>query len=117
MGANKEKQNIRMKKVCERLNKKVTYDGLSKNQKEYIITRNKYNQVDKELNYFYRTCKRNESNNVDWDSLSESELDYFDYIYKNSQKLLNKMIRLSEKIDVEQTESTFLQINCNSVSF
>lgn len=116
MATNKNKQNLRYKKVSARLNKKVRFDGLSNDEIKYIKTKIEYEQVQKDLNYFWNTAPR-KNNVVNWDKLTESELDYFDYIYQKSEKLLKKISSISDKINVEETESIFLQLNCNSVSF
>jgi len=47
MGANKEKQNIRMKKVCERIHNKIRYNGFSSLEVKYIKTVKEYDRVDR----------------------------------------------------------------------
>ena len=49
--------------------------------------------------------------------MSEQELDYFDYIYKGAEKARKQMEKLSEIVDVESTESIFMQMNVHSYSF
>lgn len=117
MATNRDKQNLRVKKVCERINKKVRYDGLNQDQIKYIKTVKEYEQIDRELNNFYATCKRKSTGQVDWDIMSESELDYFDYIYKKSEKLLKRKSKLEEKINSDEAMRLFVQLNVNSVSF
>lgn len=117
MSTNKTKQNLRYKKVSERLNKKVRYDGLSKDEVKYIKSKKQYEQIEKDLNNFWATAPKKQNNSIDWESMSESELDYFDYMYKASEKLLKVLSKLEDKIDVDKTLNIFLQLNCKSASY
>ncbi|MBD5589123.1 hypothetical protein [Clostridium botulinum] len=117
MSTNKTKQNLRYKKTSERLNKKVRYDGLSKDEVKYIKSKKQYEQIEKDLNNFWTTAPRKQNNSVDWESMSESELNYFDYIYKESEKLLKTLSKLEDTIDVDKTLNIFLQLNCKSASY
>lgn len=116
--ADKNKQNLRYAKVSASQNKKVRYDGLSKEEIKYIKLTKEQNQMDKELNRFYRETKRNENGAIDWINLSEEELDYFDIIYKNNEKLLKKISKLSDTIqDTDKVLNIFLQLNTHSQSY
>lgn len=117
MSANKEKQNLRMKKVCERVHRKINYQGLNQLQVKYIKAVKEYERVNKDLDKFYTTCKRNSNGAVDWNSMNDNELDYFDYIYKKSEKLQKIISRYEEKINGDETMRIFLELNCKSVSF
>lgn len=119
MATNKNKQNIRFIKTSSSQNKKVRYDGLSKDEVTYIKTVKKQEQFSKELDDFYKIAKRNNLGAIDWDSMDETELDYFDYVYKNNEKLLKKISKLEDtKIqDTDRVLSVFLQLNTNSQSF
>ena len=118
MSANKSKQNLRYKKIAERINKRIRYDGLTKEQVSYIKAKREYDQVEKDLNNFWSTVPRKENKSVDWDKLSEQELDYFDNIYKQSEKLIKKMSKLQiEGVDIDSTISIFNQLNCHSASY
>lgn len=117
MGANKEKQNIRMKKVCERLASKVTYSGLSDLEKKYVKTVMKYRQKTKDLDNFYKYCKRTETGQVDWDSMSKEELDNFDYIYKQAEILYNRKTNMENDIDGDSVMNKFMQINNRSINY
>lgn len=117
MAANKGKQNLRYQKVCKRVDKKIRYDGFTKDEIKYIKTKQKYNQIQKDLNSFWSTAPRKENNSVNWECMSEEELDYFEYIHKISEKLLKALSKLEEKINVQRTEYIFMQLNCNSVSY
>lgn len=117
MSTNKTKQNLRYKKVSERLNKKVRYDGLSKDEVKYIKSKKQYEQIEKDLNNFWDTAPKKQNNSIDWESMSESELDYFYYMYKASEKLLKVLSKLEDKIDVDKTLNIFLQLNCKSASY
>jgi hypothetical protein len=117
MGANKGKQNIRMKRVCERVANKTTYKGLTEQEVKYVKTVRQHQQIEKDLNYFYATCKRTETGQVDWDSMDDKELDYFDYIYKLSERLYKRKSNMEEKFDGDKVMKSFLQINNRSISF
>ena len=96
---------------------KTSYKGLDDNQKKYIKAKEKFEQMDKALNYFYSHCKRLNNNAVDWDSLTDKELDNFEYWNKEKDKALSVMNKLETIIDVDYTLSYFLQINTHSMSF
>jgi hypothetical protein len=118
MATNKNKQNLRYQKVSERINKKVRYDGFSKEEITYLKTKEKYEQVEKELNVFWKEAPRNENGVVNWSAMSEETLDYFEYINKQSEKLLRRLNKLEDNgIDVQQVTKLFIQLNCNSISF
>ena len=97
MSACKEKQNLRYKKVCERINKKVRYDGFSKDEISLIKAIKEYQRIDAELNKFYRTALRDKDNKVDWNNIDEVSLNIFDHIYNLSQKLLKRISKLEDK--------------------
>ena len=73
--------------------------------------------IDKDYNDFYKTAPRNSNGAVDWKKLSEKELDIFDYLYKQHEKLLKKLSDLEDKIDVDNALNIFLQVNTHSQSF
>lgn len=118
MSANKFKQNLRYKKVSERINKKERYDGFNKDEIKAIKITKQYRQIDKELSRFWATALRKDNNNVDWDNMSEEQLDYFEHINKISERLLKTLSKLEEKgIDIDRVINMFNMINCNSVSY
>lgn len=118
MGACKEKQNLRYKKVCITQNKKVRYDGLNKDEVSYIKTKKQYDQVSKELNNFWSTAPRDTNNMVLWDDMDEQTLDYFEYINRLSEKLLKKISKLEDNgVECDKVLNIFLMLNCKSVSF
>lgn len=117
MSTNKEKQNIRYRKVSERVNKRKSYKGLTEDEKKYIKLKEKYDLCDKEYNNFYKTTPRSVNGAVDWNKLNEEELDYFDYLYKQHEKLLKKLSNIEDKIDVNNALNIFLQMNTHSQSF
>lgn len=96
---------------------KKTYKGLDKQQRKYIKAKERFDQMDKGLNYFYSHCKRTENGAVDWDSLTESELDTFEWQNKEKNRALSVMNKLENVIDVDFTLNLFLQINTHSMSF
>lgn len=118
MSTNKNKQNLRYQKVCQSQNKKIRYDGFSKDEITYLKTKDKYEQFERELNMFWKEAPRNENGAVDWDNMNDETLDYFEYINKQHEKLLNKMSKLEDKgIKVDSLLDMFNQLNCNSVSY
>ena len=100
-----------------RKQQKVSYKGLDKNQKRYIKAKETFEQMDKDLDYFYAHCKRKENGAVDWDSLTDAELDLFEWQNKEKDKALAAMNKLESVIDVDYTLNVFLQINIHSMSF
>lgn len=117
MSTNKNKQNIRFRKVSERINKRKSYKGLTDEEKKYIQLKEKFDIIDKDYNNFYKTAPRNHNGCVDWCQLSEKEMNYFDYLYKQHEKMLSKMSNLEDAIDVDYALNIFLQINTHSQSF
>ena len=117
MTTNKYKQNLRMKRICEKFHKKIRYDGFDDKEIKYIKTVKEYERVDRELNKFYSICKRTKHGQVDWNSMSEDELDYFDYIYKKSEKLLKMRNKLEDEVDADRVMELFMKLNIRSVSF
>jgi len=69
------------------------------------------------LNQFYGTCKRKTTGQVDWESMNEKELDYFDYIYKKSNTLLKRKSKYEEQINGDEVMRLFMELNINSVSY
>lgn len=100
-----------------RKQQKMSYKGLTKQQKEYIKAKESFEQCDKDLNRFYRTAKRNVNGMVDFENMEKSELDFFDYLNRTKDKAMIKMIKLEGIIDVDKTLNIFLQINTHSMSF
>lgn len=100
-----------------RKQQKTSYKGLDENQRKYIKAKERFEQMDKSLNYFYSNCKRTELGAVDWGSLSEEELNNFEFENKEKDKALAIMSELETVIDVEYTLNVFMQINIHSMSF
>lgn len=100
-----------------RKQQKVSYKNLNENEKKYIKAKEKFEQMDKWLNYFYLHCRRLENGSVDWDNLTDEELDTFDFVSKEKEKALSKMSKLEDVIDVEYTLNVFMQTNTHSMSF
>ena len=96
---------------------KTRYKGLDKNQLKYIKAKEKFEQMDKALNYFYSHCKRLNNNAVDWSALTDKELDNFEFWNKEKDRALSTMSKLENIIDVDDTLTYFLQINTHSMSF
>lgn len=118
MATDKNKQNLRYIKVSERINKKIRYDGFTPKEVKLIKAKKQYEQVDKELNKFWSEAPRIENGHVNWEAISEETLDYFEYIQKQSEKLLKKISNLEDTgINIDKTMKMFVALNCNSVSF
>jgi hypothetical protein len=118
MAANKEKQNLRFKITSQRLNKKVRYDNFTKDEVKLIKAHKKFEQFEKELNDFWKTAPRKENNNVDWESMSERELDLFERINKEHDKALKQISKLEDSgIDSDKVMYMFMIINVHSASY
>ena len=100
-----------------RKQQKTSYKYLDENQKKYIKAKQKYEQFEKALNYFYSHCPRNNVGAVNWGKLTDAELDNFEYYNKEKEKAYNIMNKLENIIDVEYTLNIFLQVNTHSMSF
>ena len=96
---------------------KTSYANLTEPQKRYIKAKEQYEQADKYLSWFYSNCKRTETGAVDFESMTDSELDTFEQVNKNKEKAVRVMSKLEDQIDVEYTLSVFLQTNTHSMSF
>lgn len=115
--SNKEKQNLRYQKTYQKLNKK-RYKGLTDEQKKYIKAKEAYEKSEKDMNDFWKTAPRCESGAVDWESMTDLQLDYFEEINKNHERNIKRISKLEESgIDVEYTLNLFRELNCNSVCF
>jgi hypothetical protein len=118
MGANKEKQNLRYKKVCERLDKKISYKGFTDDEVKLIKAHEKYKICERTLNDFWKTAPRKSNNSVDWETLSEQELDYFEHINKESEKTLKRISKLEDKgLNSDTVMYNFMLVNVKSVCF
>jgi hypothetical protein len=118
MAANKEKQNLRFKKISQRLHNKVRYDGFSQDEITIIKTKKKLDQAEKELSYFWANAPRMNNNNVDWDRMTEQELDHFEYIYKQQERLLKKMSKFEDKgFKIDKILNLFMKLNITSASY
>ncbi|MCL2837630.1 MAG: hypothetical protein FWE04_00975 [Oscillospiraceae bacterium] len=103
------KTEIRLKKVAQHL-KKDTYKGLTENEKKIVrlVKRKRHN--DKEMNRFWRNAPRLKNGAVDWDSLDENTLKYFEHIYK-IEKSLNKALSKFPDKNIDMAMKAFNQIN------
>ena len=116
--ADKNKGNMRFQQISTRQNKRVRYDGLTPDQTKYIKAINAKKQADKDMNSFWLYAPRNESGSVDWNAMSEDELDNFEYINKKCESLSKKVLKLEHTgIDIDRTLDFFTQLNCHSVSY
>ncbi|PHA02980.1 hypothetical protein COE51_01165 [Bacillus pseudomycoides] len=118
MGANKDKQNLRFKKISERMNRKVRYDGFTREEISLIKTQKKLEQYEKEISLFWAEAPRKNNGIVDWEIMSEKTLDYFEYITKEKDKLIDKINKLEEMgLNMEKIMNLFMKLNTRSASF
>ena len=96
---------------------RTSYKGLNTQQKAYIKAKEKYEQCDKFLSYFYSTCPRGKDGSVNWDIIPETDIDLFEQQEKEKNKAVAKMSKLEDIIDVDYTLTLFLQSNTHSMSF
>lgn len=117
------KQGIRLSKVARRLIK-PSYTGLTILEQKFIKATERLEQADKDLNGrngFYATCSRI-NGAVNWASMTDKELDYFELInkqYERAKKALDRVIEknnLSEESQ-QQIFRVYGQLNCHSNSF
>ena len=97
--------------------RKKNYKGLTDKQRRYIKALEKHRQCEKELSHFYRTAKRNQYGAVDFQNISDVELDLFEHLNRENEKALKSMERLEEQIDAEHTVEIFKQQNIHSACF
>lgn len=108
--------NIAYQKAFRKQQKK-SYKGLTEEQRKYIKAKETYEMAEKELNRFYSTANRKENGNVDFENMSELDLDLFEHLNKTKEKAFKTMDRLENIVDVEYTLNMFLQINTHSMSY
>lgn len=108
--------NVTYQKAFRKQQKK-SYKGLTDNQRKYIKAKERVEQMDKALTSFYSHSKRTETGAVDFDCLTDKELDVFDYWNKEKEKAMRAMNKLESIIDVNYTLNVFIQINTHSMSF
>lgn len=108
--------NLICEKVARRQLKK-RYKGLDSKQKQYIKAKEKFEILEKDLASFYLSAKRLSSGAVDFKNMTESELDYFEWLNREKTKAMRAMERLEKQIDVDFTLNYFREINLHSESF
>ena len=97
--------------------RKTTYKGLTATEKKYIKAEESRRQYEKELDRFYRNAPRI-NGVVDWSSMDEKTLDYFDHIFKGHEKALAKLSKMEDAgIDGDRVKNIFCQINTHSANF
>lgn len=97
---------------------KTTYKCLTPEQKRYVKAEEERRITDKALSDFYAHAPRLQNGAVDWQSLTEQQLDYFEEINKRHEKSIRTMSRLEENgLDSDYTLNVFIQINTHSMSF
>ena len=92
-------------KITQRLNKPV-YKHLTKEEyklKKLLEKKEQHEKYFYGANGFYATVKR-KNNIVDWDSLSEKELDIFDYNHKELEKINSQISNLEDKYSINSED-------------
>lgn len=113
----KSKQNLRYQKA-DTTWRKTSYRGLTSDQKKMVKLVEKHRLLEKDLNYFWANAPRQENDAVNWDAMSSTQLDYFDFLNKESEKVSSSIDRLEDKgIDQDATMEYFMQLNIKSVCF
>lgn len=108
--------NIAYEKAFRKQLKK-TYKGLTDEQKQYVKAKERFEQSDKDLNRFYRTAKRNINGAVDFENMSELDLNLFTQLNQIKESAMKVMEKISEQIDVDYTLNVYMEINTHSMSF
>lgn len=114
----KERQNLRVKRICERWGNKITYKGLSAQQVKYIKLKRGYDEAEKELNFFYKNCKRTDDGECDWNALNDSEIEWFECLYRKHKRLFDSMSKMEDSgFDADSALRLFGDINNRSICF
>lgn len=93
-------------KITRRLIK-PSYKYLSKDEKALFKLIEKKRQFEKELNGyngFYARVERLPGGAVNWDALSEEELNLFDYLFSSLEKINKKISYREEKYNLSSDE-------------
>lgn len=118
MAANKEKQNLRFKKTSQRMNKKVRYDGFSQDEILIIKTKKKLDHAEREMNDFWKNAPRKDNRSVNWDRMTEQELDHFEYIQSQQDRLLRRMNKFEDQgFEIDKIMNLFMKLNITSASY
>jgi hypothetical protein len=118
MAADKNKQNLRYKIVSQKINKRVRYDGFTPEEIKLIKAQKNFNRFDKELNNFWGSAKRNENGSVDWNSMSDEQLDLFEFIDKQKLKYQKQISKAEDKgLKVDKVMDLFMKLNTQSASY
>lgn len=97
---------------------KTTYKGLTPEQKRYVKAEEERRITDKGLNDFYAHAPRSHNGAVNWQALSEQQLDYFEQTNKRHERAIKTMSKLEDNgLDGEYTLEVFRQLNTRSASF
>lgn len=97
---------------------KTTYKGLTPEQKRYAKSEEERRITDKDLTDFYAHAPRLDSGAVDWQALTEQQLDYFEQLNKRHERAIRAMSRLEDNgLDGDYALNVFMQINTHSMSF
>lgn len=110
------KANIRLSKVRTRFNKPIL-SGLTKDEKDYIKAFKERGNTLKHLTYLYGKYPRLPNAAVDWDSLSESDLNEFECAQRKNERLQKKLSKLEDKLDVKAIWNKYNDINNHSESY
>lgn len=101
-----------------RQQQKTTYKSLTLEQKRYVKAEEERRITGKGLNDFYAHAPRFQNGAVDWQALTEQQLDYFEQINKRHERAIRTMSRLEDNgLDGDKILKVFMQINTHSMSF
>lgn len=101
-----------------RKQQKTTYKGLTPTQRRYAKAEEERRITDKGLADFYAHAPRSINGAVDWNALTEQQLDYFDEINKRHERAIKTMSQLEDNgLDGDYVLNIFMQINTRSMSF
>ncbi|PZT57469.1 hypothetical protein [Paenibacillus silvae] len=118
MATNKQKQNLRFKIVSQRIGKKIRYDGFTSREVEIIKSQKDLERYEKELGNFWTTAPRNSIGAVNWESMTENEIDLFEHINKQKEKAYKKVSKAEDEgYDIDKIMTLFMKLNINSASY
>ncbi len=89
---------------------KPVYKHLSAKQKAIVKLKERMNRLDKDLHGyrgFYDTCPRLSNGAVAWDSITNAELDYFDRINKEYDRVCAKYNKLQD-LEINEALNLFV---------
>ena len=96
----KTKQNWRVQKVCERINKASHFKHFTPKQQRLLKLVFKKDRIDREIDTFWYWCKRDKKGVPYQDE--RNNWDYFNMIFKEQAKLEKSIQRLTDKYNLDE---------------